>query len=135
MEIAQARVAQLEDENAHSRGTKPRALPSPNTEPFAPVEGEVNKPTKPAPKYECASWLRPVPPAGKRVDGGPPVAKGGAETEAQRQRVNADATQNLEEAREDERRENQRRIASEVRKLLKELRLARRARLRSRSRS
>jgi len=43
-----------------------------------------------ATRSECPSWLRPVPKTERRIDGGPPVAKSSAETEAQRQRVNAD---------------------------------------------
>jgi hypothetical protein len=59
LETAQARVAQLEDEVAHLRGTKPRALPAP--------DGELMKPLN-----------------------APVVAKSGAETKAQMDRVNAD---------------------------------------------
>jgi hypothetical protein len=59
LEAAQARIAQLEDEIAHLRGTKPRALPAP--------DGEAMKPLN-----------QPV------------VAKSGAETKAQMERVNND---------------------------------------------
>src|SRR5215831_1943777 len=37
-----------------------------------------------ATRSECPSWLRPVPKTERRIDGGPPVAKSSAETEAQR---------------------------------------------------
>ena len=53
------------------------------------IDGEATV-VPPASKSECPSWLRPVPKTERRIDGGPPVAKSSAETEAQRQRVNAD---------------------------------------------
>ena len=59
LEAAQARVAQLEDEVAHLRGSKPRALPAPDGEAMKPLNAPV-------------------------------VAKSGAETKAQMERVNND---------------------------------------------
>jgi hypothetical protein len=54
-----------------------------------PIHFTVDEATvvPPASKSECPSWLRPVPKTERRIDGGPPVAKSSAETEAQRQRV------------------------------------------------
>src|SRR5262249_62021816 len=40
-------------------------------------------------RARAPSWLRPVPKTERRIDGGPPVAKSSAETEAQRQRVHS----------------------------------------------
>ena len=52
------------------------------------IDGEATV-VPPASKSECPSWLRPVPKTERRIDGGPPVAKSSAETEAQRQRVHS----------------------------------------------
>src|SRR5262245_5248178 len=107
----QAKIDALERENARLRGESVahvQQLPPPGAERvITPTESEVIPPgeipdldANKAPGWQkqswtgpedgTLSWLRPVPKTDKRVDGGPPVAKSGARTEAQRKRVNAD---------------------------------------------
>jgi hypothetical protein len=113
--VEDRRIAQLEDEVPHLRGTKPRRLAPPSAKPFEAdaaagddsADGDDGDDGEPEPaKPAGTSWTGPAdgpPPWLKRTPRrpgqrweppkpitNPPVAKSGAETEAQRVRVNAD---------------------------------------------
>jgi len=70
---------------------KPKPVLDLKAEADSPVKEPMKVPEhgKPA---ECPSWLKPVPQVApeNRINGGPPVARSGAETKAQMDRVNGD---------------------------------------------
>src|SRR5215831_19450386 len=75
------------EQSDNPRNARPPSGPD-DPRPPVTIEGRVQGSWR-GPQDGPPPWLQKPKPVEKRVDGGPPVAKSGAETEAQRQRVNA----------------------------------------------